>query len=115
MLVRHGLDPRKDLAAFLELNSKKLGKDNSLLSHHTYSLPITKPSTITEPLFGETLKEVTPTSNTLAGTLYYLISGHGGPDPGAQGIYGTERLDEDEYAYDITLRLGRSLIEKGKY
>ena len=115
LLVRNGLDPRKDLTAFMELNSGKFGKDNSLLSHHAYELPpvVMKPTTVIEPLFGEALQEFPLTTNTLSGSLFYLISGHGGPDPGASGIYGTDRLDEDEYAYDITLRLGRSLLSKG--
>lgn len=43
----------------------------------------------------------------------YLVSGHGGPDPGAIGKVGNRELHEDEYAYDIILRLGRALMEKG--
>ena len=39
--------------------------------------------------------------------------GHGGPDPGAVGKYGNHTLCEDEYAYDVTLRLARRLIEHG--
>ncbi|GAB3016125.1 hypothetical protein GCM10027185_10040 [Spirosoma pulveris] len=49
----------------------------------------------------------------LGGTVYYLASGHGGPDPGAIGRYGKQRLPEDEYAYDVTLRLARLLIQHG--
>ncbi|WP_317046722.1 N-acetylmuramoyl-L-alanine amidase family protein [Spirosoma pollinicola] len=49
----------------------------------------------------------------LSGTVYYLASGHGGPDPGAIGLYGTKRLPEDEYAYDVTIRLARTLIQHG--
>lgn len=112
-LLRNGLDPKKDLMAFLNLNPGKFGKDNSLLAHHAYALPSLKPATVVEPLWGDALKEVTISDNSLVGALYYLISGHGGPDPGASGIYGGERLDEDEYAYDITLRLGRWLTERG--
>lgn len=49
----------------------------------------------------------------LGGTVYYLASGHGGPDPGAIGRYRKQRLPEDEYAYDVTLRLARLLIQHG--
>jgi len=42
-----------------------------------------------------------------------LVSGHGGPDPGALGAYGNQTLAEDEYAYDITLRLAKKLQENG--
>ncbi|WP_316933115.1 N-acetylmuramoyl-L-alanine amidase family protein [Spirosoma radiotolerans] len=49
----------------------------------------------------------------LKGAVYYLASGHGGPDPGAIGKYGSQRLPEDEYAYDVTIRLARVLIQHG--
>lgn len=49
----------------------------------------------------------------LKGTVYYLASGHGGPDPGAIGQYGKLALPEDEYAYDVTIRLARALMEHG--
>jgi N-acetylmuramoyl-L-alanine amidase len=111
-LIRNGLDPAKNLTTFIELNAGKFGKDNGLLAHNAYLLPTTELKT-TEPLLGENYKEIVSSSSELAGTLYFLISGHGGPDPGASGVYGDDRLDEDEYAYDITLRLGKSLMEKG--
>ena len=41
------------------------------------------------------------------------MSGHGGPDPGCIGKYNGKELHEDEYAYDIILRLGRRLLENG--
>lgn len=111
-MLRHGLDPGQHMKAFLELNAGKFGKDYSLLAHHHYLIPATN-STVIEPLFGDALKEVAIKNSELTGATFYLISGHGGPDPGASGQYGSNRLDEDEYAYDITLRLGRILLEKG--
>ncbi len=45
--------------------------------------------------------------------MFYLASGHGGPDPGAIGRLGKHRLPEDEYAYDVTIRLAQRLEEKG--
>ena len=42
-----------------------------------------------------------------------MVSGHGGPDPGAIGRIGKIELHEDEYAYDIVLRLARNLMTKG--
>jgi N-acetylmuramoyl-L-alanine amidase len=44
---------------------------------------------------------------------FYLDAGHGGPDPGAIGRRGKDFLYEDEYAYDITLRLAQRLQEYG--
>jgi N-acetylmuramoyl-L-alanine amidase len=64
-------------------------------------------------IFGPKYQNVTITSNVLKGAVYYLKSGHGGPDPGAMGKYQNHRLCEDEYAYDVILRLGRKLIENG--
>lgn len=64
-------------------------------------------------IFGSKYKEVTIQSETLKGAAFYLVAGHGGPDPGAIGTYGGSKVSEDEYAYDVTLRLARKLIEKG--
>lgn len=64
-------------------------------------------------IFGSAYEKVEIKSNELKGAIYYLVSGHGGPDPGAIGTYGGSRVSEDEYAYDVTLRLARKLIEKG--
>ena len=50
---------------------------------------------------------------SLKNKVYYLLSGHGGPDPGAEGIYKGSKICEDEYAYDVTLRLARNLIAHG--
>jgi N-acetylmuramoyl-L-alanine amidase len=69
--------------------------------------------TVTNVLFGAKYKNVRITSNKLIGRVYYLVSGHGGPDPGAVGKRAGHILCEDEYAYDITLRLARQLTEKG--
>lgn len=68
---------------------------------------------VNEPLFGKRLANVKVTSNRLAGACFYVVSGHGGPDPGAIGRVGKHELHEDEYAYDIALRLARNLMEEG--
>jgi N-acetylmuramoyl-L-alanine amidase len=49
----------------------------------------------------------------LKGAIYYLVSGHGGPDPGAMAVYEGKSISEDEYAYDITLRLAKELLAHG--
>tara|TARA_Y100000589_G_scaffold92405_1_gene87208 strand:+ start:1162 stop:2337 length:1176 start_codon:yes stop_codon:yes gene_type:complete len=69
--------------------------------------------TVTHEIFGEKYKNVKIASNKLKGRVYYLVSGHGGPDPGAVGTCRGKSICEDEYAYDITLRLGRKLVEQG--
>lgn len=72
-----------------------------------------KPRTGKESLFGKKLATYQITSNELSGACFYLVSGHGGPDPGAIGIYQGRQLHEDEYAYDIILRLARELLTRG--
>lgn len=120
LLKRHGLSPSEYMDEFIEINKSGLGSDNSLFVGRTYKLPVTKASvsvsssesTIYE-IFGPEYKRVNRKDNQLAGAVYYLVSGHGGPDPGAIGHFGNYMLCEDEYAYDVTLRLARSLIEHG--
>ena len=72
-----------------------------------------KPRTGKEPLFGKEYATYQVTSNELRGACFYLVGGHGGPDPGAIGIYQGRQLHEDEYAYDIILRLARELLSRG--
>jgi N-acetylmuramoyl-L-alanine amidase len=72
-----------------------------------------KPNTQIHPIFGKKYEKVDVTSNRLKGHVYYVIPGHGGPDPGAIGKHQGHMLCEDEYAYDISLRLARNLIQHG--
>ncbi len=67
----------------------------------------------TYDIFGEKHKNVYLQGNELAGCVFYIVSGHGGPDPGAVGKYYSKSLCEDEYAYDVALRLAKGLLEHG--
>lgn len=103
---------------FIRLNKNKLGKDLSLKKGVKYTIPpLMKtppaPRKNYEPLFGKELANYQVSSSELKGACIYLVSGHGGPDPGAIGTVGSHKLHEDEYAYDITLRLARNLLMKG--
>ena len=64
-------------------------------------------------LFGEKYQEIEKLDNSLNGRVYYLVSGHGGVDPGAVCSECESELCEDEYAYDVTLRLARHLMQRG--
>lgn len=124
LLRRHGLTPAH-LSAFLELNKDNLGENNNLYVGRTYILPektdAASPKPVeaaskkihTMPLFGNKYERVEVLDQKLQGAVYYLVSGHGGPDPGAVGKYGPYELAEDEYAYDVTIRLARRLMEHG--
>lgn len=64
-------------------------------------------------LLGEEYKTVDIKDQKLKDNIYYIIAGHGGPDPGAMGKYNGHTLCEDEYAYDIALRMAKKLLEHG--
>ena len=120
-LQRYGYTSRAAQKEFMELNKGKFTRDGGLILGRSYRLPTgvkggkkkSGRGSTTEPLFGPSLQTVKVQSHELDGACFYLCSGHGGPDPGAIGKAGKRELHEDEYAYDITLRLGRALMRKG--
>ena len=65
------------------------------------------------PIFGPKYAYTPLKSNKLKGKVYYVVSGHGGPDPGAMERRGNYTMCEDEYAYDVALRLCRNLVAHG--
>ena len=65
------------------------------------------------PIFGKKFQHVPLEDNTLKDKVFYVVAGHGGPDPGAIGRDHQHQLCEDEYAYDVSLRLARNLIAHG--
>ena len=121
-LKRHNRTGISYQKQFIELNKNKLGKGNTLRIGVKYTLPPLQGKEAVasaikranyEPLFGKELASYKVTSSELKGACFYLVSGHGGPDPGAIGRIGKIELHEDEYAYDIVLRLARNLMTKG--
>ncbi len=74
---------------------------------------IKKASSKVEQLFGSKYSRFELIDESLKNRVYYIISGHGGPDPGAMCTDCSSRLCEDEYAYDVGLRLARSLMQHG--
>ena len=52
-------------------------------------------------------------SRKLKDFAFYIIAGHGGPDPGAIANYNGNKLHEHEYAYDVSIRLAKILRENG--
>jgi N-acetylmuramoyl-L-alanine amidase len=67
--------------------------------------------TLTEKLFGKSYSKVKILDSKLKGRVFYLDPGHGGPDPGAIGELNGNKICEDEYAYDVTLRLAYFLMQ----
>ena len=134
ILRRNGLSPGEYMNDFLELNKGKIGKNNSVYVGQTYKLPVLKgggsapdPTPVAEVksapssggkamrnnLYGDKHENFRLIDSSLRGAIFYLVSGHGGPDPGAIGHLGNSLLCEDEYAYDVTLRLSKALEERG--
>ena len=64
-------------------------------------------------IFGPDHAQVPLIDNALAGRVFYIVAGHGGPDPGAVGKRAGNALYEDEYAYDVALRLTRNILQHG--
>jgi N-acetylmuramoyl-L-alanine amidase len=133
VLQRNGYPANEYFDLFVELNKSNLGKNNALIIGKTYRFPLKTDSingesyqlkkaepiqkipqkTIIHEIYGPAYQEITIKNKILAGAAYFLASGHGGPDPGAIGNLDGHHLYEDEYSYDVTLRLARNLTEYG--
>ncbi len=81
------------------INKKTIAKNSKLFRY--------------EPLFGKRYSSIQIEDHALENRVFYILSGHGGPDPGAQCTKCNPVLCEDEYAYDVSLRLARDLIQHG--
>ena len=75
--------------------------------------PVTKGTNELASIFGREYGQIDRKSDKLKGKVYYISAGHGGPDPGAMAKMGSRSICEDEYAYDVSLRLARNLMENG--
>ena len=100
------------------LRSKDYREDNILWVPYdllycdgSYIVASESKKTISYPLFGYKHEKVEIKDSKLKGNVYYIVAGHGGPDPGAMGKYSGVTLCEDEYAYDIALRMARNLLQ----
>lgn len=132
LLRKQGMNPYEAYDYFIALNMDNLRDSVHLYEGRSYKIPqlpmdtvvvvdsIQKQSTKIKEIkgkeysiFGKKYALVLPKSERLKETVYYLVSGHGGPDPGAMAVYRGKSIAEDEYAYDITLRLARELIAHG--
>lgn len=132
LLRKHGMNPYEAYDDFISMNMDNLRDSLHLYEGHSYLIPAVKLDAVaivdslqkksTEikrieskefSIFGEKHATVLSKSEKLKGAVYYLVSGHGGPDPGAMAKYAGKSLAEDEYAYDITLRLAKELLSHG--
>ncbi len=132
LLRKQGVDPYANYEDFIAMNVENLRDSVHLYAGRKYRIPSADLETVSVvdsiqrktsefkkiesreiPILGKKHATVIIKSKRLAGAVYYLVSGHGGPDPGAMGKFAGKTIAEDEYAYDITLRLARELISHG--
>ncbi len=130
LLRKQGVNPYEVYDDFIALNIDNLRDSVHLFEGVTYNVPIVANTALVDSvqkqppvinkvneavstIFGSKYVQIPVKSNKLKDAVYYLVSGHGGPDPGAMATYGNTAIAEDEYAYDITLRLARELMSHG--
>ncbi|OGU61237.1 MAG: hypothetical protein A2X64_06660 [Ignavibacteria bacterium GWF2_33_9] len=89
------------------LSDDKLDEEYNVITSKTI------PPVFGNALFGPKYSKIHKIDSRLKGLVFYLDPGHGGPDPGAIGYKEEHELTEDEYAYDITLRLAQNLRRHG--
>lgn len=92
---------------------KKLSKNNVEKKNSQKDDFLLKNFNQNNKLFGEKNQVSKIVDNKLKDHYFYLIAGHGGPDPGAIGFRNGFELHEHQYAYDVTLRLAKKLTESG--
>lgn len=126
-ILRENNIPASYIDEFKELNNNVLKGSSELKAGYKYKLPIVNATGTEQTLnnsndskniktfsiFGTEYQDVEIVNNDLKDATYYLVAGHGGPDPGAVAKYNGKTLCEDEYAYDVTIRLARNLIAHG--
>lgn len=112
-------DVTPDLLTEIGENTLVTDIANSLKAKSADRPPIAVPEQVTTiaprvySIFGKDYAEVPLLDQRLAGRIFYIVAGHGGPDPGAVGRRGRHQLAEDEYAYDVALRLCRNILQHG--
>lgn len=132
LLRKQGMNPYEVYDDFIAMNMDNLRDSVHLYEGRRYRIPSADLDTVAivdsiqqkskeiikieskkYGIFGEKHENVLSKSEKLKGAVYYLVSGHGGPDPGAMANYAGTSIAEDEYAYDITLRLAKELLSHG--
>ena len=107
---------------FKKMNADRLNAQGGLELGVVYLIPPLHPGDVYPPeeqkqqptdpvIFGGKYTKVTAQSTVLSDACFYIISGHGGRDPGAITRVGGHTLHEDEYNYDYALRLAHNLMQ----
>ncbi|MBK8955489.1 MAG: N-acetylmuramoyl-L-alanine amidase [Saprospiraceae bacterium] len=104
-------DRKLSLSEIRELEVRLTANSKSLVG----SAVRASSNTLKVPLFGKKYESVEIKNESLSNQVFYIVPGHGGPDPGAiaKNVDGAYTICEDEYAYDVSLRLAKNLMEQG--
>jgi N-acetylmuramoyl-L-alanine amidase len=125
LLRRYDMDSAYYIKEFIKINKELIGENDWLTVGNEYLLPERlydkkkieeaeeEENFLMDDLFGKGNEKVMIVDNKLEGAIFYVVAGHGGPDPGAMGDRSGNDLCEDEYAYDVSLRLYRNLLSHG--
>ncbi|HOE04079.1 MAG TPA: N-acetylmuramoyl-L-alanine amidase [Bacteroidales bacterium] len=108
MLRRNGYSASY-FTEFIKINKASIGADSSLISGRKYRLPCKPAASNESENLSDPDNQDEPVDSLLQGSVFYIIAGHGGPDPGAVANIDNTMITEDEYAYDIALRLKREI------
>lgn len=117
------LDPSY-VQEFEALNKDRLNAQGGLELGIVYLIPPLHPGDVYPPegptdqatdpgIFGKEYRKLSVQSDQLKDACFYIVSGHGGSDPGATTRVDGRELHEDEYNYDYSLRLARNLMQHG--
>lgn len=104
---------QKEDSAKMNEKENEVSDKESETSYRLFKKPDGKGLNRYVPLFGEKWSTVPIEDYRLENRVFYILTGHGGPDPGAICTDSDPMLCEDEYAYDVSLRLARNLMQHG--
>ena len=97
-----------------EMNrTKDVSETQEVFQQENVEITEGKPDFFVNELYGKAYEKTEIFDRSLSGKVFYILSGHGGIDPGAVYDKGGGMLCEDEYAYDVALRLSRNLAQHG--
>lgn len=107
----------KEMASNKPVTTKTSSETKSNTTHKPAKTNNSAPKKVmkTDELFGPQFSSYQEADQSLKDKVFFIVSGHGGPDPGAMCTTCPSELCEDEYAYDVALRLARNLKQHGAH
>lgn len=107
------VEPTLETANLESSKATKTNTNSESTNKGEKTIPKYTKKTKNDPLFGPSFSSYEEVDQSLKDKVFFIVSGHGGPDPGAMCTTCPSSLCEDEYAYDVALRLARNLKQHG--